>query len=98
MVAVLEALERQRDPAVEPFVRAAAESWTIWKVARPVRRQARRSLQTILAEVDRQRACKTLLRGAEVPAQLMVRPAQPRRKESGLLRPDSGTVVGRDLL
>ncbi len=87
MLSVLAALERNGDPEAAPFVRAVAESWAVWKLARPVRKRARRCLLALERELDRRTAAETLLRSSELPPEAMVRPAESAVKERLLVRP-----------
>jgi hypothetical protein len=95
MAALLGELERAPDPAAEPYVRLLAESWALWKVARPIRKQARRCLAALQRESSRRTDAAVLLRSAEMPTESMVRPAESSRKDSPLLRPHP---LGADLL
>jgi len=90
MLSVLGDLERMGDPDAAPFVRAVAESWAVWKLARPVRKRARRCLAALERELDRRTAAETLLRGSELPSEQMVRPAESAMKEDLLVRPVLG--------
>ena len=86
MLDVLRVLESAGEPAAEPYVRALAESWTLWKVARPVRRRARKCLSALHAERSRRTEAATLLRGSELPQEMMVRPAESMFGDPHLLR------------
>lgn len=87
MLSLLGALERNGDPGAADYVRPIAESWAVWKLARPVRKQARRCLAALEREGDRRTAAETLLRGSELPPESMVRPAESAVRECMLVRP-----------
>ena len=87
MLEAISALELWREPAAEPYVQTIADSWAVWKMARPIRSRARQCLEALKAEQRRRVDSGTLLRSAELPQERMVRPAISAFAEWRLVRP-----------